>query len=96
MPAVAIGMCACNRLLVQLREQNVRDRPMHTLRRAFEQVGKANQERSLPETDRRIQGSKAAEAYIERRKWRSRAKLAVFHLKDLCQGRSQSVLSINP
>ena len=46
-PAVSIGVRSSDLFLVELCQQNMRNRAMHTLRSRFEQVRKANEQFSL-------------------------------------------------
>ena len=96
MAAVPICMRRRDWLLVQLGEKNVCNRAMDTLRSTFQQVRESHQQLAFAQSDRRIQGRKAPEADIKRGNGRSRTKLAVLRLKDRCQGRDQTIPSINP
>src|SRR6201996_1600870 len=79
---VAMIVRAVDRLLVDLGDEDMGNRPQHALRRAFEQIGEAHMQFTLTQTDRRIQRDEAPEADAKRRHGRPRSERPVLLLKD--------------
>ena len=85
MAPIAVRMGARNRLLVQLGQQDVRDRAVDRLRSSLQQVRQPHQKPPLAQPDRRIQRGEPAKPDVQRRHRRARAKLAILLLKDFDQ-----------
>ena len=69
-------------LVVELGEQNVRDGVDDGLRRAFKQVGEADEDLAFAQADGGVERGEAAEANRDGRHRRARAQGAVLLLKD--------------
>ncbi len=82
MAAVAVGVAACDRLLVELGEQDVGDGVMDGAGRVLEEIGKADMQVALAQADGGVERGEAAETDVERRDGRAGAKLAVLVLED--------------
>ena len=80
---VSMIVRAVDRLLVDLRDQNVCDRVQHRDWRALEKVRKTDMQFTVPEPDRCVQGNKTAEPNAKGRHGRARPKRPVFLLKNL-------------
>jgi hypothetical protein len=82
MAAVAIGVDGRDGLLVELGQKDVSDSAVHSVRRVFEDVGKADVEATFAQADGGIERGEAAEANVERRNGRAGSKVAVLLFKD--------------
>ena len=82
MAAVAVGVGGGDRLLVELREQDVGDGAVDGLGGVLEEVGEADVETALAEADGGVEGGEAAEADVERRDGRAGPKVAILFFKD--------------
>ena len=69
-------------LAIELGEKNVRDGVKDGLRRAFKQIGEADVDRPFAQADGGVERGEAAEAHMNGRHGRARAKGAVLLLKD--------------
>jgi len=75
--AITGAVSVLDRLAIELGEQDVGDRVQHGVGSAFEQVGEANVELSLAETDGVVDGDKRIETNVHGRRGRARAKFAI-------------------
>src|SRR5206468_420780 len=80
--AIAICVRGSNRLLVELRQKDVRDCVMNRLRRMFEEIGEANMQPAFAESNCCVQGSESTKANVEGRNGRARPEVAVLFLKN--------------
>ena len=73
---------ALDRLTIKLGEQDVGDRMQHGFGSAFEQVGKADVELSLAQSDRVVDGDESIETNVHRRRGRAGTEFAIGFVKD--------------
>jgi hypothetical protein len=72
MTAIAVGMCGCDLLLIELRNEDVSDCVVHGFRRMLKDVGEADMKAAVPQTDGCVQRCEATKTDIEG--WNGRAR----------------------
>jgi hypothetical protein len=84
--AVAIGVVAGDRFLVELGEEDVGDGVMDGFGGDFEEVGEADMKAAFAKADGGVEGGEAAEANVERGNGGAGAKFAVLVFEDGDEG----------
>jgi hypothetical protein len=82
MAAIAVGVGACDRLPVELREQDVRDSVMDGLGGVLENVGETDVKAALAQANRGVQRGETAEADVECGDRRTRTQFPVLVFED--------------
>lgn len=79
---VAGAVDTIDRLAIELGEQDMGNGSQHGFRSAFKQIGDADVEFSLAQSDRVVNGDEGIKTNVQWRRRRARAKIAVCCMKD--------------
>jgi hypothetical protein len=91
--AVAVGVGAGDRPLVELGEQDVRDGVMNGLGGVLKNVGEADVKAAVTQADRGVQRGETAESDVECGDGRARTEFAVLVFKDGYEGSGRGKFS---
>ena len=87
---IARGVKSLDRLLVNLRQQDVSDGLDHILRRAFQQIGEANVKHAFAQADGVVHVGEGIELDAELRDGRTRAQVSINAVQDVLEIRLQA------
>src|ERR1700691_3244513 len=88
--SIASRVPSVDRLAVHLSQQNVRDRPYHGVRRAFQQIGKPHQKSALAQANGVVNICEGKKLDPQLRGHSSGPQLPVFLIKDFEQSLTHS------